>query len=419
MRLRNVIILLLILPLLVWGGVKAFLWYSIDATFKQAQARLSDQADISYQDVRTSVMGPIGLTGITIRPKGSDDVIKVGSLLATWNEPKGIVPILEAFYKKSLPKELNLSANQIVLSLDSDLGDMITQPATWDWQPPISLPTSIWGCGNGAFQSADYNAMGYQRLELNARLEHSISAATGTLDFFLRVRNPDMMTVSLEGSIPAKQNAIPSLQQILSPELKLSSLSYSVDDESFIKKKISYCSQKSGESPSEFINSQIRRIATDLKRSNLYPSDELSKAYRNHLTNATRIAVNLDPLEPAGTAELAQLESANFVDWLGVNVLVADDALSELFVEREVATEEEKEEESEKPREETFNPTPITELGTHLSRLARVKTNDGKTHYAYIENAGPEMLILTQHLVGGSATFELEYSEIIEIAVLY
>lgn len=419
MRLRNIIILLLILPVLVWGGVKAFLWYSIDATFKQAQDQLSNRADISYREVRTSVLGPIGLTGITIRPKGSDDVIKVGALLATWNEPKGIVPILEAFYKKSLPKELKLSANQIVLSLDSDLGDMITQPAKWDWQPPINLPASIWGCGNGGFQPADYNAMGYQRLELNARLEHSISAATGSLDFFLRVRNPDMMTVSLEGSIPVQKNTIPSLQQILSPEFKLASLSYTVDDESYIKKKVSYCSQKSGQSPGEFVNSQIRRIAADLERFSLYPSDELSEAYRNHLTNATRISVNLDPLEPAGRAELAQLEAGNFVDWLGVNVLVGDNALSELFVERQVATEEEKEEESDKPKEETFNPTPITELGTHLSRLARVKTNDGKTHYAYIEKAGPEMLILTQHLVGGSATFELEYSEIMEIAVLY
>ena len=89
MRLRNIIILLLILPVLVWGGVKAFLWYSIDATFKQAQDQLSNRADISYREVRTSVLGPIGLTGITIRPKGSDDVIKVGALLATWNEPKG------------------------------------------------------------------------------------------------------------------------------------------------------------------------------------------------------------------------------------------------------------------------------------------------------------------------------------------
>lgn len=418
MRIRNLIVLLVVLPLLAWGAVKGFIWYSLDAVFKQTQARVSHLADISYRDVRTTVLGPIGFSGVTIRPKGYEDVIKIGSILAHWKEPKEVIPILEAFFHKSLPQHLDLSANQIALSLDSDLGDALLEPDAWEWQSPLSLPASIWGCGSSRFQAADYRVLKYHHLSLNARLEYSLAPATNTLDFYLRVRNADMMSVSLEGSIPTQGKNMPRLQAILRPGLKLANLAYTHEDDSYNEKKVAYCAKKSGESPADFVESQIARISADLEHSNLYPSTELSEAYRSFLTGGTRVTVNLDPFEPAGLVELAGIEPQNLEDWLGLSVLADNKQLDELFLERKVLMEEE-EEEIVRQKEETFNPTPLAELGDHLNRLARIRTNDGKTHYAYIETTAPEMLVLTQHLVGGSATFELAYRDIVEVAVLY
>ncbi len=63
--------------------------------------------------------------------------------------------------------------------------------------------------------------------------------------------------------------------------------------------------------------------------------------------------------------------------------------------------------------------TSIETFSTRYVGFLRVKTDDGRAHYAYIENVGAENLVLTRHLVGGSASFELSYAEIIEVAVLY
>lgn len=417
MRPRTLILLLVILPLLTWGAVKGFIWYSLDATFKNVQTRVSHLADISYRDLRTTVLGPIGYTSVTIRPKGYDDVIKVGSILVHWNEPKEIIPILESFFKKSLPLQLRASANLVSFSLDSDLGDALTRTADWEWESPIRLPRSIWGCGNGPLRVVDYRALEFEHINLNARLNYSLSPATDTLKFFLRLRSSGMTSVSIEGSIPTNGKGMPPLRSIFRAGVKLADLSYTVEDESYNQKKTAYCSNTKGESPTEFIEGQIARIGAELEQSNLYPSTELSDAYRDHLTNAARITVNLTPFEPFGLDELSRMRPDTFVDLLGVSVQAGDTPISELFVARKGVAEEEDEEPKQKA--ETFNPTPFAELGSHLNRLARVTTSDGKTHYAYIENASADRLILTRHLVGGSATFELESSEITEVAVLY
>lgn len=418
MRPRTLILLIIILPAAVWGAATGFIWYSLDATFKNVRSRVAHVADMSYRDVRTSVLGPIGLTGITIRPKGYEDVVKIGSVLVHWNEPKEIIPILESFFKKTLPLKLGMSANHISMSLDSDLGDVLTRPANWEWDSPVDLPPSIWGCGDGPLQAADYRALEYEHLNINARLEYVLSPATNTIKFFLRARSPEMMSLSLEGSIPTAGKGMPPLHSILTPRIKIADLSYTVEDESYNKKKVAYCARKTGESPASFVQSQIARISADLTGYNLYPSDELSEAYRRHMTDSERVTVNLTPLEPIEMSNLVNLEPGNFVDWLGLDVVAGDVFLDELFVERKTVAEED-EEEDDAQREETFNPTPFGELGNHLNRLARITTADGKTHYAYIENTAPDRLILTQHLVGGSASFELELADITEVAVLY
>ena len=172
MKWRNLILLLVILPLLLYGSLKGFLWYSIDAMIKQAQSRAAPSAEITYREIRTSVLGPIGVTGITIRPHDIDDVIKVGSVLVKWKEPRDIIPLLEAIFYKRLPDNLNLSIDRILLSMDGEIMSGLGQQALWESKLPFRLPASIWGCGDGRFQAADLQAMEYKRLQVDVRMEY-------------------------------------------------------------------------------------------------------------------------------------------------------------------------------------------------------------------------------------------------------
>jgi hypothetical protein len=418
MKWRNLILLLVIVPVLLYGGVKGFFWYSIDAMIKQAKIRVAPSADITYREIRTSVLGPIGVTGITIRPHDINDVIKVGSILVQWDEPREILPILEALFYKKLPDKLNLSIERILLSLDGEIVAGLGQQQQWDSNLPFRVPASIWGCGSGKFQAADLLAMDYQRLRIDARMEYNYYPVTKNLSFFARIRSPDMMTLSFEGEVPSGKSHL-SLNSIISSIPKMSNFSFALEDESYNAKKISYCSKKNKQSGDDFLDDHVQRIVADLQQSNLNPSTELTNAYRDFLSKPARISVNFDPYEPTGIEKFSELDRDNFAEWLGIEVLADQEPVGELLAPLQSEQDETEEPEQPVQKEEQFNPTPVADLGDFIGKLARVKTNDGRAHYAYIEKANTENLVLTRHLVGGSATFKLSYAEIIEVAVLY
>jgi hypothetical protein len=417
MKWRNLILLLVIVPVLLYGGLKGFLWYSIDAMIKQAKIRVAPSADITYREIRTSVLGPIGVTGITIRPHDINDVIKVGSILVQWNEPREILPILEALFYKKLPDNLHLSIERILLSLDGEIMAGLGQQQ-WDSNLPFHVPASIWGCGTGKFQAEDLLAMDYQRLRFDARMEYRYFPVTNVLSFFARIRSPDIMTLSFEGEVPSGKSHL-SLNSIFSSIPKMSNFSFALEDESYNAKKISYCSKKNNQSGDDFLDDHVQRIVADLQQSKLNPSAELTNAYRDFLSKPARISVNFDPYEPAGIEKFSELNRDNFAEWLGIEVLADQQPVGELLAPLQSEQDETGELEQTAQKEEQFNPTPVAELRDFIGKLARVKTNDGRAHYAYIENAGAENLVLTQHLVGGSVSFELSYAEITEVAVLY
>ena len=94
-----------------------------------------------------------------------------------------------------------------------------------------------------------------------------------------------------------------------------------MDDESYNGKTISYCSKKLGQSTSAFVGGYIAGIAAELGASNLVPSEELTNAYRDHVTKAARITVHFNPFEPFGIDTLSGMEPENLVDYLGVSAL--------------------------------------------------------------------------------------------------
>ena len=418
MKWRNLILLLVIVPVLLYGGLKGFLWYSIDAMIKQAKIRLAPSANITYREIRTSVLGPIGVTGITIRPLDINDVIKVGSVLVQWNEPREIIPILEAFFYKKLPDKLELSIERILFSLEGELLTDLGQQQQWDSNLPFHVPASIWGCGTGKFQATDLQAMDYQRLQFDADIEYSYFPVTKVLSFFVKVRSPEIMTLSVEGTVPSGKSYL-SLNSIFSSIPKMSTFSISLEDDSYNEKKIAYCSKKNNQSRGDFLDDHVQRVVTDLRQSKLEPSAELTNAYRSFLSKPARISVNFDPYEPAGIEKFPELDRDNFAEWLGIEVLADQAPVGELLAP--LQSEQDEMEETEEPvqKEEQFNPTPVAELRDFIGKLARVKTNDGRAHYAYIENTDTENLVLTRHLLGGWATFKLRYAEIVEVAVLY
>ena len=394
------------------------MWYSLKSVVDQVRAGVSETATLEYGDIKTPILGPIGVTKIRYRPHGFDQTVNIGSVMILWKEPQELLDLLQAFYQNRLPERLRLSANRISVPIQGDIAEWWDKQAGIDLDMPVTIPASMFGCGEGAFTSADLRSLGYETLFANLRFEYNFRRISNELTFYASMRAQEMMTLSLDGSIPSSGISL-SLTGIGSSPPRLANVSISYDDESYNKRKLSLCTKRSGVTQDQYVNNHIKGILTDLREYRLYPSAELIDAYRAYLVKPAKLTVNLNPYEPLSPETFAKFDHTNFIDWLGIEVFADETPVKELvrldqpeFVVAEPT-------EATLRQEETFQSTPIEQLPEHVNRLTRIRTKQGKTHYAYLESVNVEELILSQHLVGGSATFSVSIDDISEISVLY
>jgi len=418
MRLRKLIVPLALVPLVLYGGVVGYLWYSMKSTMDQIQHRVSEFASVQYEGIETSILGPVGVTGITYRPHGFNQAVSIQSVLIDWEKPADLFKLLQAFFNNRLPQQLRIAARNIAVPLRGDIGTWWDAQQLVDAESPLKIPDSFFGCGSRTFTSTDLRDMGYEVLASDLRFEYNFSGKSPYVTFYTKARTMDMATLTLEGSIPSNEISF-SLRHILSSAPRFANLSLSFDDASYNKRTIAYCAEKTGKTATQFVDDNIQKILEDLAEVNLFPGSDVVDAYRGYLTKATKLTINLNPYEPLGPDTLDKMDHNNFMDWLGLEVIADDVIIKELTEVVEVAEEETTQTEVSEPHEETFQLTPTEELGIHISKLSQVHTRDGRTHYAYLEKVDEEALTLTQHLVGGSVTFTIDTANIVEVLVLY
>ena len=326
--------------------------------------------------------------------------------------------LVEAFYKNTLPKQLKVSINQIKAPLSGDVANWLDANRELNLNPAFKLPASLWGCGSGSFNSADLRDMGYDFLRIDLRFEYSLNNKSKDFSFYATMRNQEMMHLYLEGSAPSSGVAL-SLNTIFNTTPKLSNVSVTYEDDSYVTRKVAYCSKKSNKTEKQYIESHIEQVIADLSKDQFYPSKELIGAYREHLTEPSKFTITINPYEPMDSTVFTQVDQGNFVQWLGLEVIANEKPIKELVAPEapKIAAKEQAEEPVQK--EESFNPTPIYKLPDYIGQLARIRTKEGKYHYAYLEKAGADQLTLTQHLVGGSATFVINVGDIDDVSVLY
>lgn len=418
MKWRNLTFLILIIPVILYGATKGYLWYSINSAVTDIQSKVSEFATLNYEGIRTPVLGPIGVDGITYKPLGFDESIKIGSVLIHWNEAHELIDLIKASYKKTLPEQLKVSINQVNIPLGGDIAGWWDSEQQLAINTPMSLPASMWGCGAGAFKSADYRSMGYDSLSANLRFEYSLKGKSKAFSFYGKVENQEMMKFHIDGSTPSNEVAL-STNTIFNSLPRLGNLSITFEDDSFNTRKIKYCAQQAGQPEKQYLDDHLKHVVSDLNKSGLHPSTELIDAYRSYLTGSSKLTLSINPYEPMDSTVLARVDPENLVEWLGLEVVAGETPIKDILAPPQLETVVEEQQKATQQKEETFNSTPIAKLREHLGKLARVKTKDARFHYAYLEKAGTEELTLTQHLAGGSATFVINITDIEDVSVLY
>lgn len=415
MKLRKVLILLVVIPVVAYGGARGILWYLVNSKGEELKKALAPVAAFDYKHVQASLTGPLGIENITISLHALDDEVRVKSILVAADGPQEVYKLARAAWDDKLPERLRLSINGITLSLDGEIAFwMNNQAVSGSGNNPFD--TSCGGKAN--LGSDDLQQMGYEKLVTDLRMEYQFGRGEEGLGVFAQISTRDMMSVRVSGNIPANSVST-SVQRLAQSAPELAYLSVTYADDSYQKRKNEYCAKLEGITVADYVDASVESLKNFLLDNEFRPSDELIAAYRKLLTGSPKLTMVLNPVEPLDLAALAAIDSANPGQIPGFQVLIDDEpvTLGEI-IEPEPETLVDANGAPHVPPD-TYKETTISELDQYLNRRIKVYTRDGKLHQAFLERVEPEQLVLTRHLVGGSATFSVPLTDVTGVLVLY
>jgi len=414
---RKVILVLILLPAVLYGAVKAFTWYSIRSEMQKLQQTLAPVARIGYREITTPMLGPIGVKGVYVQPLMIKDQIEIGSVLIHAENPIQRFHLLRDYIRDRVPSAMKVSANRVNISLSGEIAqwlDLMQQAGLF------GTPLDTLGCGNRTFFSInDLRAMGYQNLTNDLIFDYEVDQIKGIIDLFLQVRTHNAVDLTFDIAIPNNEFSM-STKTFNIKQPKVESVSISYEDEGFNKRKNQFCAKLNGTSEEQFIESHIKQVEAKAADIGFTPSPELINAYREYLTKPSRLTISAAPAEATLPTSFRIPETDDAMRALGVQVMLNREPVKNIgnFKSYKEKLAEMQAQAQPQVMPDTYKLTPVNELGNYLNRLAVVYMNDGVRHHAYITAVNSDEMVLTRQMVYGSATFKVNIKDIREVRVL-
>lgn len=407
---RNWILILVLVPVAVYGAARLAVWYSVMDTVSSVRENLSPVASLEYAKTLSPVFGAFGVSGVRIRPHAVDDEITIGSALVHVDDPMEKFRFLRAAMRDTIPTSFNFSLNRIRVGLQGEFAAWLDRAAA----PATSGASSA--CRTGAaFGMGDLRGMGYEELVASVQVDYEYDRLRSGLVVYTRIDFEQMFEITLETRIPPGEVVFDTDRMEGIPRLADLTLSYA--DQSWASRFNSYCASALGLSEDRFIEQKMAEQRQLFSLVGFEPSGALMNAMETVARGDGELTLNFNPRDPISLMELDVTEDPEFLlDTLGLEVLIDDKPIGDLGAVRK-APEEQTERETVQ-RKETYKPTPLAELPQFTNNRVRIVTRDGKQHEGTLDGVEADRLILTRHLAGGSVTFEVRREEIDRVLVL-
>lgn len=417
-KLRKFILILIIVPAVLYGAVKGYLWYTINSQMEALQKSLQPVARLSWREILTPMLGPIGVKHLVVRPHIVNDPIQIGSILIHANDPMQRFELISAHLRDEVPKKLVMSINRVSLDLNGEIANWIGK---FQKGAVVGTPIDALACGDRQFFTIDdLRDMGYKELATDINLQYSLNDLKSALDLFIKIRTHDMMEFAIDALIPASE--VPnSTKRLTLEEPSVESLSVTVRDLGYNKNKTTFCSVNTGKTPEQYIQAHVEAVRARAMENGFEPSAELMRAFQQYLTKPSTITLAIRPIDASPLTALRLPDSNDAIKSLGLEVSINDKPVENIgsfqtAEQRLAALQAEQEENQVKVIK--YRDTPIPELVHYLDQRILIDTTDGKFLRGYLNAVAPDKLVLTRQLVGGSATFAVATKDIERVRVL-
>jgi len=436
---QRLFIIIVGIPLVVFGLLKGYLWYTVKDQLDKVVNQLSPVAAVKYGIIHTSLSGTVGVEDITIAPYQLQDTIRIGSIVYDAKSLAGLVKLKRLSEEGTFPEQFDIAINDFKLDMNAHYLGLLDRYET----NLFGLPIDAIGCGELThFGPAELHAMGYNVIDVDMKFGFRFDLAQNYAETRVDFSADEVASGRFEQTLHFTAPSLAVAQAVFAkPGLTGMSLTYT--DHSYNSRKNSYCAKLLDVSVEEFIDRHLARTKTFARRHGFIPGQELLDGYRDFLVNSGEIHVAVDPVEPFDITTLKNYNVNDLMEWLNFDVRVNGKRVEDLGLHSKFAARDPAgstpvlqaqppgaarprpsrrvpgpaQQETVSSEEAGYHTATVKQLPDHLGKYVKITTRDGREFAGTIQEVTSTAIKIKQRMRSGTVTLPVRIADVDTIRV--
>ncbi|OOZ37873.1 hypothetical protein [Solemya velesiana gill symbiont] len=430
MKLKTLILVPVIGAALANGGLKAYIHYKVTSELDNAITMAAPFAHISYGGLSTDLGGKLTIKQIAITPLATGLEVRVEAVEVQGDGIGFLLDLSQGLGKGEPPEKLSANIWGAEIPVTGDLMDIGPTfnfgPGTQDKAAPE--PCSL----GGVLQHAGLFDIGYSTLVADSGIgfEYDKDAGDVALMFDYQIEGIESlaMDVSMSGvSSPGMvvMGAMPTFQNF--------EIAYRIEPD-YMKKMVSHCAQKAGQSSQEFINTLFSQSDSYYAQTlGIIPGQGLRTLFKELVTKAGDVHIRAKPSSNFNPSMMPAFRPQDMIAMLGIELSVNNRLITDLSFTMPTSADlmASLQEDSADAGGAEEPPKPVlrwryvevkrSELGSYLGRKARIYTSSGqeaRPKEGVIDSLRKNKLSIQQRLHGGEFMVHIPLGTVVKAEVM-
>lgn len=316
------LLLILLIPVLVYAGLKGVLYYNAKSTVDDIVMEASNKADIRYADISTDLLGAVTVSGISVQPVGFQDSLGIDTVRVASDDPMFFIRMAQWQPGESTPpNNLSFQVSGVNLPLASDLvKESIAALAVDELEKP---------CADGLSMSPDMlKKIGFTELGIDLDGSYRLNKDARTLDFGMDLELHDIESMHLTATLTDVD--VETLARGAAPKVSLGGFNVAVRvSPEFGRRMLKACAMGSDETVQQWSDALAGMALADMQEQGITLGEGLDAAVRKFYQDWGEFSLVAAPPKPVGLFSLMFLPPQQLARALAFQVSLNDERIAD------------------------------------------------------------------------------------------
>ncbi len=435
-KLKYLVLGLLVVVVLAYGGIKAYMYYSLKNKMDLLAQQFSLVGQLKYGDLTTSVKGSLTVKDLEIRLHDMDDELRIKAI---HYQTPNLLYLLQANKKLEegrIPESLSLSIEGLNIGLFGEFTDRLEQFVS-DLNFQLQGVNPLCG-GRLFFGPRELRDMGYEEITSDIQIGYRFDRANAQIIVDIISSTKDIAAARIQGIIARIVDT--SFISMMQPDHRprLGQITFNYIDQSYTKRFTKYCAGLSKLELNEYIAAEANQQPVYYSYTwGFVPGPGLRQAYGAFLTKPEQIEVSLELPEAVTPKNLHLFKPEDIPGLLDLQVSVNGEAVKDLsfdfykgqkldlsgnidrlFAQPGATPAAPLREKKIAKYETKYHIVPVSGLKKYIGEEVRLQTTTGKTRLGYLTKIGSKVANVEQRVHRGRFTMQVPLGSITKAEVL-